>query len=165
MAETASIVRVGQGYDLHRLVRGRKLMLAGVEIAGEKGLLGHSDADVVLHAVIDALLGAAGLGDIGEMFPDHDPAYQDIASGRLLEEVLKKIEEVGYRVANVDTTIITEEPKLGPYKKAMREKLSEILGLPVEAVSIKAKTNEGLGETGQGRAMACLAMVSLCLNE
>ena len=156
-----NIARIGQGYDLHRLESGRKLILAGVEIEFEQGLSGHSDADVVLHSVIDALLGAAGLGDIGELFPDTDPAYKDIASTDLLEQVRQKVEQFGYKPVNVDLTVIAEKPKLQPYKSALRRKLAELLKIDFDAVSVKAKTNEGIGELGTGRAIACHAIVSL----
>ena len=159
------IVRVGQGYDLHRLAGGRKLVLGGVLIAGPDGLVGHSDADVVLHAVIDALLGAAGLGDIGEQFPDSDPAYAGADSGELLARVLDKVKAAGYAVVNVDTTIVAERPRLSEYKEAMRRRLAGLLGVTEQAVSIKAKTNEGLGEIGAGKAIACYAVASLGMNE
>ena len=161
----SSIVRIGQGYDLHRLAGDRKLVLGGVLIEGTEGLVGHSDADVVLHAVMDALLGAAGLGDIGEHFSDSDPAYADADSGELLEEVCRKVAAAGYAVVNVDTTIVAERPKLSGYKEAMREQTARKLGIAKEAVSIKAKTNEGLGEVGTGRAIACHAVVSLGINK
>jgi len=157
----AGVVRVGQGYDVHRLQAGRRLVLAGVEIPHEEGLAGHSDGDVVLHAVIDALLGAAGLGDIGEQFPDTDPAYRDIDSGILLERVRRMVAAAGYAAANVDVTVVAERPRLSPYKPAMRGRLAELLGLASQAVAVKAKTNEGLGELGAGRAIACLALVGL----
>ena len=155
------IVRVGHGYDLHRLAAGRKLILAGVEVASDVGPVGHSDADVVLHAVIDALLGGAGLGDIGEHFPDTDPAYAGIDSGLLLEEALDKVGQGGYTPVNVDVTIIVEKPKLKDYKPAMRRRLAKMLNLAEDAVNIKAKTNEGLGPIGEGKAISCLAVVSL----
>ena len=158
------IVRVGQGYDLHRLAAGRKLILAGVELASEVGPAGHSDADVVLHAVIDALLGAAGLGDIGEHFPDTDPAYAGIDSGLLLEQALDKVGQSGYTPVNVDVTIMAEQPKLKEYKPAMRRRLAKMLNLAEDAVNIKAKTNEGLGEIGKGEAIACMAIVGLALK-
>ncbi len=158
------IVRVGQGYDLHRLVEGRKLILGGVEVASKVGPAGHSDADVVLHAVIDALLGAAGLGDIGEHFPDTDPAYAGIDSGLLLARALDKVGQGGYRPVNVDVTIIAEKPKLKEYKPAMRQRLAKMLDLAEEAVNIKAKTNEGLGEIGKGEAIACMAVVGLAVK-
>ena len=155
------IVRVGQGYDLHRCESGRQLVLAGVTVAAEKGLAGHSDADVVLHAVIDALLGAAGLGDIGEQFSDRDREYEGIDSSVLLERTLEKVLAAGYVPVNVDTTVIIEKPKLQDYKPAMRRRLAEIVGLEVEAVSVKAKTNEGLGDIGGGQVVACHAVVGL----
>ena len=156
-----AIVRVGHGYDLHRCELGRKLILVGLEVPAPKGLAGHSDADVVLHAVIDALLGAAGLGDIGEQFPDTDPQYEGIDSAILLERTLENVHALGYAPANVDATIIAEAPKLQKHKPAMRRNLAQMLGLPIEAVSIKAKTNEGLGDIGAGRAVACHAIVGL----
>ncbi|MBN2377948.1 MAG: 2-C-methyl-D-erythritol 2,4-cyclodiphosphate synthase [Sedimentisphaerales bacterium] len=157
----AAIVRIGQGYDLHRLEVGGPLILCGVSIDFDRHLAGHSDADVVLHAVIDALLGAAGLEDIGSQFPDTDPAYKGIASTELLSRTREKIEKSGYLPANVDLTIITDQPKLGPYKPLMRKRLAELLNLEAEAVGVKAKTNEGLGETGTGKAIICQAVVSL----
>ena len=161
MGVVLQIVRIGQGYDVHRLTAGRRLVLAGVEIAGEIGLLGHSDADVVLHAVIDALLGAAGLGDIGEQFPDTDPAYKGADSAVLLAKAREMVERTGYAVVNVDATVVAERPRLVSHKAAMRQRLAELLGLGVDAVSIKAKTTEGLGEIGQGNAIACQAVASL----
>ncbi|MCK5269343.1 MAG: 2-C-methyl-D-erythritol 2,4-cyclodiphosphate synthase [Sedimentisphaerales bacterium] len=158
------MVRVGQGYDLHRLEPGRKLILAGVTVPFEKGLAGHSDADVVFHAVIDALLGAAALGDIGEHFPDTDPDYKDIDSATLLQLTLEKVRDAGFAPANVDVTIVAEKPKLGNYKPAMRKNLSEQLGLDQAAVNIKAKTNEGLGPIGRGEAVACRAIASLTID-
>ena len=160
-----NIARIGQGYDLHRLASGRRLVLAGIEIAFEKGLTGHSDADVVLHAVIDAMLGAAGLGDIGEHFPDTDPAYKNIDSAQLLEQVRQEVERFGYAPVNVDLTIIAEKPKLQPYKSAMRQKLAELLKIDPDVVNVKAKTNEGVGEIGAGQAIACHAVVSLSEKE
>jgi len=155
------ISRVGLGYDLHRLVPDRKLILAGIQIPYEKGLAGHSDADVVLHAVIDAMLGAAGLEDIGQQFPDTDPAYKDIDSKDLLKITCEKVSRAGFTPVNLALTIIAESPKLKNYKPLMKNKLSELLGLPPHAVSVKAKTNETLGELGQGLAIACHAMISL----
>ena len=155
------IARVGQGYDIHRLESGRKLVLAGVEIVHEKGLAGHSDADVVVHALIDALLGAAGLDDIGEHFPDTDPAYKNIDSKKLLAQTIEKIGAAGYIVANVDITIIAERPKLSEYKEIMKRNLSGLLAIPLEAVGVKAKTNESLGAIGRGEAIACMAVASL----
>lgn len=161
----SDIVRIDQGYDLHRLELGRKLVLAGVNIDYELGLAGHSNADVVLHAVIDALLGAAGLGDIGEHFPDIDPVYKDIDSTRLLEQTLQKVENSGFHPINVDLTVIAEKPRLQPYKSALRRKLAELLKIEHDAVNVKAKTNEGVGEIGAGRAIACHAVVSLSRND
>jgi len=155
------IIRVGQGYDIHRLETGCPLILAGVHIPYEMGLAGHSDADVLLHAVIDALLGAAALGDIGEHFPDTDPAYRRIDSRVLLQRTLEMLREAGYRPGNVDVTIIAEKPRLGGYKQILRNNLSEALELKPENVNIKAKTNEGLGELGAGRAIACQAVALL----
>ena len=159
-----SVNRVGQGYDVHRLVPGRRLVLAGRLIDSQRGLAGHSDADVVLHAVIDALLGAAGLDDIGQQFPDTDPAYKDCDSAALLRRTREMIEQLGYAVVNVDTTIIAEWPQLKNHKAAMRENLAQMLDLTIDAVGIKAKTNEGLGEIGAGQAIACHAIVALARN-
>ena len=155
------ITRVGQGYDVHRLAAGRRLVLAGVQIASDEGLVGHSDADVVLHAVMDAMLGAAGLGDIGEYFSDRDPAYRDIDSGELLKNVRRMVEAAGFEVVNADVTVIAERPKLTDYKQQMRERLAGMLGIGQGAAGIKAKTNEGLGDIGSGKAIACQAVVSL----
>ncbi len=156
-----SISRVGQGYDIHALTPGRKLILAGVEVPYEQGLAGHSDADVVLHAVIDALLGAAGMGDIGEMFPDTDPAYKDADSGKLLEMAYNIVKNGGWRVANLDVTVIAQKPRLGDYKNQMRQNLARLLGIDTADVNIKAKTNEGFDAVGQGQAMICHAVVGL----
>ncbi|OQA00900.1 MAG: 2-C-methyl-D-erythritol 2,4-cyclodiphosphate synthase [Planctomycetes bacterium ADurb.Bin412] len=160
-----SIDRIGQGYDLHRLGPGGRLILAGIQIPSDKGLIGHSDADVLFHAVIDALLGAAGLPDIGQQFPDTDPAYKGIDSGQLLQRTLALINEQGYTPVNVDATILAERPKLQDYKRKMRENLAKLLHLDVNAVNIKAKTNEGLGEIGSGQAIACQAVAALRKNQ
>lgn len=160
-----SIDRIGQGYDLHRLGPGGRLILAGIQIPSDKGLIGHSDADVLFHAVIDALLGAAGLPDIGEQFPDTDLSYKGIDSGDLLQRTLTLINEQGYTPVNVDATILAERPKLQDYKRKMRENLAKLLHLDVNAVNIKAKTNEGLGEIGSGQAIACQAVVALRKNQ
>jgi len=160
-----SIDRIGQGYDLHRLGPGGRLILAGIQIPSDKGLIGHSDADVLFHAVIDALLGAAGLPDIGQQFPDNDPAYKGIDSGQLLQRTLALINEQGYTPVNVDATILAERPKLQDYKRKMRENLAKLLHLEVNAVNIKAKTNEGLGEIGSGQAIACQAVAALRKNQ
>jgi 2-C-methyl-D-erythritol 2,4-cyclodiphosphate synthase len=149
---------VGFGYDLHRLVPGRRLLLGGVEIPHPAGLLGHSDGDVLLHAVIDALLGAAGLGDIGRRFPDTDPAYKNISSETLLAQVADEIRE-RWSIENVDVTVIAEEPKLAPWHDAIRDRLSARLG--GAQVSLKAKTMEGLGPIGAREAIACCAVVQL----
>ncbi len=150
--------RVGIGYDVHRLVAGRRLVLGGVAIEHPKGLAGHSDADVLLHAVADALLGACAQGDIGQHFPDTDPAYAGADSATLLGQVVRVVREQGYTVVNVDATVVAEEPRLGPYREEMRRRIAEVLGLPVESVSVKATTNEGLGSIGQGEAIAALAV-------
>ena len=155
------ITRVGTGYDLHRLEPGAKLILAGVEIPSRMGLIGHSDADVALHAIIDAMLGAAGLGDIGEQFPDTDPAYKDIDSTRLVTLAKAKLDDRGFVCTNVDATIIAETPRLSPYKKEMRERVAQLLDLSMNQVSIKAKTNEGMGATGRSEAIVCHAIVGL----
>ena len=155
------MIRIGQGYDVHRLTENRKLILGGVEIPFEKGLLGHSDADVLLHALCDALLGAAALGDIGKHFPDSDPAYAGVSSLFLLEETARLLREAGYAVGNVDSTIIAQRPKLAPFLPEMREKIAHTLGIPVEDVSVKATTEEGLGFTGSGEGIAASAVALL----
>jgi 2-C-methyl-D-erythritol 2,4-cyclodiphosphate synthase len=149
---------IGLGRDLHRLVPGRRLVLGGVEIPHSRGLLGHSDGDVVLHAVIDALLGAAGLGDIGRKFPDTDPAYKDVSSEALLARVMEDIRP-RWIVVNADVTIVAEAPRLAPHAAAMAARIGRALG--TDRVSIKAKTNEGLGPVGAGEAIECLAVVEL----
>ncbi len=149
---------VGFGYDIHRLAPGRRLVLGGVELPHPDGLLGHSDGDVLLHAVIDALLGAAGLGDIGRMFPDTDPAYKDISSEVLLKRVLEKVLP-RWSVENVDVTVVAEAPRLAPHHEAIRRRMAALLG--TERVGVKAKTNEGLGPVGEGKAIACYAVASL----
>jgi len=151
--------RIGIGYDIHRLVEDRKLFLAGVEIPFTKGLLGHSDADVLAHAVCDALLGAAALGDIGTHFPDTDSRWRGSSSVDFLRHAMKMIGERGYRVANLDATVITEHPKLKPYIQAMRERLAAVLEVEIDCVSVKAKTNEGLDAIGRGEAMAAQVVV------
>jgi 2-C-methyl-D-erythritol 2,4-cyclodiphosphate synthase len=150
--------RVGTGYDVHRLVAGRRLVLGGVAIPFERGLLGHSDADVVVHAAIDALLGAAALGDVGVHFPPSDPAYRDSDSRELLARVRDLLARHGWRPVNLDCTVVAEAPRLAPHVRAMREALSEALGLPPEQVSVKATTNEGLGFTGRGEGIAAIAV-------
>ena len=151
-------MRIGHGYDVHRLVEGRKLILGGVEVPHTLGLLGHSDADVLTHAVMDALLGAAALGDIGRHFPDTDPAYAGADSLKLLDHVVELLEKKGYQVGNVDATILAQKPKLAPHIPAMRRHLADAFGLPVEAVSVKATTEEHLGFTGEGLGIAAHAV-------
>ena len=154
-------MRVGMGYDVHRLVEGRDLILGGVQIPYEKGLLGHSDADVLLHAIMDALLGAAALGDIGKHFPDSDEAYKGISSIRLLEKVGELLEEHFYFIGNIDATVIAQRPKLAPYREEMRENVAKALGISVDQVSIKATTEEGLGFTGTGEGISAQAIALL----
>ena len=151
-------MRIGHGYDVHRLVEGRRLILGGVDIPWEKGLLGHSDADVLSHALMDALLGAAALGDIGQLFPDNDPAYEGADSIRLLEKVTAVLAENGYRVGNVDCTVIAQRPKLAPHIRNMRERLAKAMGTDVSRVSVKATTEEGLGFSGEGLGIAAHAV-------
>jgi 2-C-methyl-D-erythritol 2,4-cyclodiphosphate synthase len=151
-------MRVGIGHDTHRLVEGRPLILGGVRVEHARGLAGHSDADVVLHAVTDALLGAAGLGDIGDAYPDTDPAYEDADSRFFLRETLARLNRAGYCVVNVDVTVFAQEPKLGPIKGVIRAKLAELLGLPADAVNVKAKTGERVGHIGRAEALACQAV-------
>ncbi|MBM3293148.1 MAG: 2-C-methyl-D-erythritol 2,4-cyclodiphosphate synthase [Candidatus Aminicenantes bacterium] len=154
-------MRIGLGYDLHRLVRGRPLFLGGVEIPWEKGLLGHSDGDALVHALIDALLGASGEGDIGACFPDTDPAFRGIRSLELLRRVMARLRKKRFRVVNVDAVVAAEAPKLGPYFAAMKKTLAPLLGVSGRAVGLKAKTNEGTGLIGRGGAIACWAVVLL----
>lgn len=149
--------RVGQGYDVHRLVTDRRLILGGVDIPYEKGLLGHSDADVLAHAVMDALLGAAALGDIGKLFPDNDPEYEGADSLMLTRRVARVLEENGYAISNVDATIIAQNPKLAPYIDKMRENIAAALNIPVTDVSVKATTEERLGFTGRKEGIAAQA--------
>ena len=158
-------MRIGSGYDVHRLVEGRKLIVGGVEIPYEKGLLGHSDADVLLHAIADALLGAAALGDIGKHFPDTDPAYQGISSLTLLQRVGELLEDRLFFVENIDATIIAERPKFRPYIDAMRENIAKALRIPADRVSVKATTEEGLGFTGKGEGIAAQAVCLLASPE
>lgn len=155
------MVRTGIGYDVHRLTAGRPLILAGVEIDYHLGLAGHSDADVACHALMDALLGAAGLGDIGRHFPDTDPLYKDISSIELLKQVMEKLNQLGYRVHNADLVIIAERPKLAPYIDQMHTVLAEIIKITKEQVNVKATTTEGLGFCGRGEGIAALATVTL----
>lgn len=156
------MIRVGHGYDAHRLVQGRKLILGGVDVPYPKGLLGHSDADVLTHAVMDALLGAAALGDIGGLFPDGDEAYRGADSLRLLREVCRLLREKRFRVGNIDATILAQAPKLKPYVGGMRENLAQACGIAEDCVSVKATTEEGMGFTGSGEGVAAHAV---CLLE
>ena len=151
-------MRIGHGYDVHRLVPERKLILGGVELPFEKGLLGHSDADVLTHAVMDALLGAAALGDIGKLFPDSDPAYEGADSLVLLRRVTEVLAEQGYRIGTVDATVLAQRPKLAPHIPAMRERLAGAMGIDLDQVSVKATTEEGLGFTGTGEGIAAHAV-------
>ncbi|MBX9961217.1 MAG: 2-C-methyl-D-erythritol 2,4-cyclodiphosphate synthase [Burkholderiaceae bacterium] len=154
-------IRVGEGWDVHQLVEGRKLVLGGVEIPYEKGLLGHSDADALLHAITDALFGAAGLGDIGRHFPDTDVRFKGADSGVLLAEAAARVRAAGWQIGNVDSTIIAQAPKMAPHIPAMRERIAALLGLPAEAVNVKAKTAEKLGPVGEGRSIEARAVVLL----
>ena len=154
-------MRVGIGYDLHKLVEGEKLILGGVEIPHGKGLLGHSDADALLHAIADAILGASGLPDIGHFFPDDDPKYENISSAEILERVLESARFKRLRVEQVDAVVIAEEPKLAPYMEQIVLNVANLLALPKDRVGIKAKTNEGLGILGSGEAIAAFAVVVL----
>ena len=154
-------MRIGIGYDVHRFQEGRPLVLGGVLIPGERGLGGHSDADVLLHAVTDAVLGAAGLGDIGQHFPPGDPAYKDAASSRLLARAMEMVHQAGYRLESVDATLIAERPHLAPYMAAMRQGLAAALGADAGQVSVKATTSEGLGALGRGEGIAAIAVALL----
>ena len=154
-------MRIGMGYDVHKLTQGRKLIMGGVEIPYEKGLLGHSDADVLLHAIMDALLGAAALGDIGKHFPDTDPAYKGISSVKLLEHVGALLEENLFLIENIDATIIAQAPKMRPHIDAMRENIAQALGITAEQVNVKATTEEGLGFTGTGEGISAQAVCLL----
>ncbi|MBQ3242637.1 MAG: 2-C-methyl-D-erythritol 2,4-cyclodiphosphate synthase [Oscillospiraceae bacterium] len=153
-------MRIGHGYDVHRLVEGRALILGGVTVPYEKGLLGHSDADVLTHAIMDALLGAAGLGDIGKHFPDTDPAYKGADSLKLLDHVIAVLSQSGWKVGNVDATLIAQRPKLAPYISDMRNNLAEHMGIEVQQINVKATTEEKLGFTGSGEGMSAH---SVCL--
>jgi 2-C-methyl-D-erythritol 2,4-cyclodiphosphate synthase len=155
--------RTGIGYDIHRLIEGRKLFLGGVEIPYIKGLLGHSDGDVLLHAVCDAFLGALGEGDIGERFPDTDPQYEGISSGKLVQNVASLLKEKNFIVNNIDSVIVAQEPNLSPFKKGIRQSIARLLEIPEDKVNIKAKTNEGLDSIGQKEAIA--AYVTVAINK
>ena len=152
-------LRIGHGYDVHRLVEGRPLILGGVTVPYEKGLLGHSDADVLTHAVMDALLGAAGLPDIGNLFPDNDKAFLNISSILLLQRVAEKLAEAKVQVVNIDATLIAQAPKIAPYRMSMRQNIADALGIALEQVGVKATTEEHLGFTGDGSGMAAHAVV------
>ncbi len=151
--------RVGSGHDTHRLAEGRPLVLGGVVVPHPKGLVGHSDADAVLHAVTDALLGAAALGDIGDLYPDTDPQWKDADSRRFLADALAALRRAGWRPVNLDVTVFAQEPKLGPVKAAIRDSLAHLLGLPADCVNVKAKTGERVGHIGRGEAIGCHAVV------
>ena len=155
------MTRAGIGYDLHRLAEGRKLILGGIELSFHKGPVGHSDGDALAHAICDALLGAAGLGDIGTHFPDTDPKWKDAASLRFLERVRELLIERHLRIAHIDAVVITEKPKLGPHFPAMREALAKSLGISASTINLKAKTNEGVDAIGRGEAIAAQAIVTL----
>lgn len=155
-------VRVGEGWDIHALVEGRRLILGGIEIPYAKGLQGHSDADALLHAITDALLGAAGLGDIGTHFPDTQVQFQGADSAALLSEVAGKVRAQGYQIGNVDCTVIAQAPKLAPHIVAMRARIAQVLGIGLDQINVKAKTAEKMGPVGEGRAMEARAVVLLC---
>lgn len=154
------MIRIGHGYDVHRLVEGRRLILGGVEIPYEKGLLGHSDADVLIHAVMDSFLGALALGDIGKHFPDNDMSFKDIDSMLLFAKVVELIREKGYRLSNLDATISAEKPKLAKYIPQMRENIARACGVPLDCVSVKATTEEGLGLKGEGIGATAVCLLS-----
>lgn len=155
------MLRIGQGYDVHRLVEGRKLILGGVEIPHERGLLGHSDADVLLHAIMDAILGAAGMGDIGRHFPDSDPTYAGADSMILLKETTRKVNQAGWLVGNIDVTVIAQKPKLAGYIPLMQARIANAIGVAQEQINVKATTEEGLGFTGSGEGIAAQAVALL----
>ncbi len=157
-------MRIGHGYDVHRLVADRKLIMGGVEIPWEKGLLGHSDADVLLHAIADAILGALAMGDIGKHFPDTDPAFKGADSMKLLGHVVGLVRGRGYRVGNLDATIIAQKPKMAPHIQAMRENIARVCGVDVEQINVKATTEEGLGFTGIGEGISAHAVVFMEKN-
>lgn len=158
-------MRIGIGYDVHQLVEGRKLILGGVDIPYERGLLGHSDADVLVHAIEDAILGALALGDIGKLFPDTDPAYKDASSMEMFKQVMALVKEKGYVIGNIDATIIAQKPKLAPYILAMRENIAEVCEKDLSAISVKATTSEQMGYEGRGEGMTAMAVVLLESSE
>ncbi len=155
-------MRIGHGYDVHKLVEGRRLILGGVDIPYEKGLLGHSDADVLLHAISDSLLGAAAMGDIGKLFPDNDPAFEGADSLMLLKEVYNRVQDKGYKLLNLDATVLAQRPKLRGYIDTMRENIAAALDVDADCISVKATTEEGLGFTGEGKGIAahCVCLIS-----
>ena len=155
------MIRVGFGFDSHRFVAGRPLMLCGVRVEHDRGLAGHSDGDAALHALTDALFAAAGLGDIGQHFPDTDPRWKDADSAALLEEAMAELAQMGWEVVNCDVTIVAETPRLEPYKEPMRQRIADLLGMDASAVSVKAKTAEGMGLVGAGEGLAAFALVLL----
>ena len=154
-------MRIGIGYDIHAIKKGRKLILGGLAIPHSKGLLGHSDGDVLLHAIVDAVLGAMGEGDIGEYFSDKDSRYKNADSGLFVKKVRDLLRKKKWQVGNIDSTVIAEEPKLGPYKKRIRDRIAVAFGIRASRVNVKAKTHEGFGEIGKKQAIACFAVVSL----
>jgi 2-C-methyl-D-erythritol 2,4-cyclodiphosphate synthase len=156
-------LRIGQGFDVHRLVEGRRCIIGGVDIPHEKGLLGHSDADVLLHAITDALLGAAGLGDIGRLFPDTDPAHAGADSRVLLREAVQRVQRAGWRIGNIDATVICEQPKITPHAAQMVANIAADCGVPPHAVNVKGKTTEKLGLTGRGEGIAAQAVAMLLM--
>jgi 2-C-methyl-D-erythritol 2,4-cyclodiphosphate synthase len=158
-------VRIGQGFDVHRLIPNRRLVLGGVTIPYELGLLGHSDADVLIHAIMDALLGAIGAGDIGRHFPDTDPNFKDADSMKLLQVVFRMVKEAGYKVVNIDATVIAQKPKLAGHIPLMRDKLADVMSIPVSSINVKATTTEGLGFPGRGEGIAALAVALLAEDE
>ena len=163
--QKAALIRFGLGYDVHRLVEGRKLILGGVRIPSKTGLLGHSDADVLLHAICDALLGAAALGDIGKHFPDSDEAYDGISSLKLLSHVGILLQNQGYQIGNIDSTVILEHPKIAKYVDAMRQRIGKALNISIQLISIKATTHEGLGSFGREEGCAAFAIASILQKE
>ncbi len=155
------MVRTGIGFDSHRLCAGRRLIIGGVRINHEKGLMGHSDADVLCHALIDALLGAVADGDIGTLFSDQDPRWKDADSLKLLAEVVKRLDQKGWKISNTDATIVAEQPRMAPHIKMMRMNLAETMGVDIDAVSVKAKTNEGMGFEGRGEGVSAMAVATV----
>ena len=157
-------IRIGQGFDVHALVPGRALLLGGVEIPNARGLLGHSDADVLLHAISDALLGAAGLGDIGQLYPDSESAFQNADSRLLLQDVVQRVKQAGWRIENIDATVIAEQPRIAPYAASMCQTIAASCEIPAGSISVKGKSSEKLGFTGRGEGIAALAVALLIAN-